>query len=92
MFTRPGRNWIGPEFDYSEGRWERGSTYKYKIGRQTTMRPGEQAYTVGILAERVTLAQDSPHGETNQAAGGQSTDEAEARDGGSNVDVFPPAF
>ena len=56
------------------------------------MRAGKQAYRVGILAERVTLAQDSPHGETNQAADGQSTDKAETHDGGSDVDVFPPAF
>ena len=53
---------------------------------------GKQTYRPGILAERVTLAQDSPDGKTNQTADGQSTDKAETRDGSSNVDVLPPAF
>jgi len=47
MFTRPGRTQIGPDFDYSEGRWERGSMYKDKIGRQTS-RDDNEAGEAGI--------------------------------------------
>ena len=45
-----------------------------------------------ILAERITLTQDSGHGKTNQATNGQSTNKAETRDGSGNIDVFPPAL
>ena len=46
----------------------------------------------GILVERVTPTQDSSHSKTNQAADGQSSNEAEIRHRGGNINVFPPAF
>lgn len=45
-----------------------------------------------ILAEWVTLTQGPAHSKTNETTDGQSTDEAETRNGSSNIDVFPPAL
>ena len=53
-------------------------------------RCGRLGLTNEILAERVALAQDPAHCETNEAADGQPTDKAEACDGRGDIDVFSP--